>query len=80
MEDLKDINFLATIEGQDYEESLRKIVSNLVFSDIFNILNPNPLILIREFQIFLLISLLRYTAPLHTSQGIGHNRGYTEMA
>ena len=28
MEDLQDINFLATIEGQDYEESLRKIVSN----------------------------------------------------
>ena len=49
MEDLKDINFLATIEGQDYEESLRKIVSNLVFSDIFNISKPNPLILIREF-------------------------------
>ena len=28
MEDLQDINFLATIEGQDYEESLRKIISN----------------------------------------------------
>ena len=27
MEELQDINFLATIEGQDYEESLRKIVS-----------------------------------------------------
>ena len=67
MEDLKDINFLATIEGQDYKELLRKIVSNIVFSDIFNILNPNPLILIREFQISLLISLGLYTAPLHSS-------------
>ena len=31
MEDLKDINFLAVVEGQDYEESLRKIVSILFF-------------------------------------------------
>ena len=67
MEDLKDINFLATVEGQDYKESLRKIVSNLVFSDIFNISNPYPLILVREFQISLLISLGLYTAPLHSS-------------
>ena len=80
MEDSKDINFLATIEGQDYEESLRKIVSNLVFSDIFNISNPNPLIFIREFWIFLLISLGLYTAPFHTSWGIGHYRGYTETS
>ena len=27
MEDLSDINFLAVIEGQDYEKSLQKIVS-----------------------------------------------------
>lgn len=31
MEDLQDINFLAVVEGQDYEESLRKIVSILFF-------------------------------------------------
>ena len=31
MEDLQDINFLAVIEGQDYEESLPKIVSILFF-------------------------------------------------
>ena len=31
MEELQDINFLATIEGQDYEESLRKIVSIAFF-------------------------------------------------
>ena len=80
MEDLKDINFLATIEGQDYEESLRKIVSNLVFSDIFNISNPNPLFFIREFWIFLLISLGLYTAPLHSSWSISHYQGYPEMA
>ena len=28
MEELADINFLAVIEGQDYEKSLKKIVSN----------------------------------------------------
>ena len=27
MEELADINFLAVIEGQDYEKSLKKIVS-----------------------------------------------------
>ena len=27
MEELSDINFLAVIEGQDYEKSLQKIVS-----------------------------------------------------
>ena len=34
MDELKDINFLATIEGQDYEESLRKIVSEQLFLSI----------------------------------------------
>ena len=27
MDDLSDINFLAVIEGQDYEKSLQKIIS-----------------------------------------------------
>ena len=31
MEDLNDINFLAVIEGRDYEHSLKKIVSILSF-------------------------------------------------
>ena len=31
MEDLSDINFLAVIEGRDYEHSLKKIVSIHLF-------------------------------------------------
>ena len=34
MEEFSDINFLAVVEGQDYERSLRKIVSIIVVSSL----------------------------------------------
>ena len=38
MEELSDINFLAVIEGRDYEHSLKKIVSISIFHPVLFVL------------------------------------------
>ena len=72
MDELKDINFLATIEGQDYEESLRKIVSKQLFLSI----NPSSNLIFWSRQQIHRIDLVvgLYTATFHPFRSFSHNR------
>ena len=72
MDELKDINLLATIEGQDYEESLRKIVSEQLFLSI----NPSSYLIFWSGQQICCVDLVvgLYTATFHPSRSFSYNR------
>ena len=77
MEELQDINFLATIEGQDYEESLRKIVSSfnspLRFSQFLANHNIRPQIHLIYFSTGI------HSVTFHTIRSFSNNRRCAKM-
>ena len=77
MEDLNDINFLAVIEGRDYEHSLKKIVSICLF-DSFPCTSTDTRKETRKYHLifgFWFTGL--YEVSLHSIGCIGRDRGYS---
>ena len=80
MEQLADINFLAAIEGQEIERTLKKIVSISDVQDHIRTLNNSDPKRARTRMLILAFFMAGfYQVQLYTPGGVGYHRACTKM-